>query len=105
MSYAHTNTSRAYQRKRKTELRAAGLCPWCGRVPPAEGRTRCAACLEIARQNSIKFMKRRRKHWKALGICGVCGKREAMPRQTRCGFCADRQDEYKASRRKGEAAA
>lgn len=99
MSYAHLNTSRAYQRRRKAELKARGLCPWCGRTAPAPGRTRCESCLEIARKNSIQFMKRRRKSWKALGICGVCGKREAMPGQSRCGVCAERQDDYNARRR------
>lgn len=99
MSYAHASTSRAYQRQRKASLKAEGLCPWCGRTPPAPGRTRCEACLEISRQSSLNFMKRRRKSWKALGICGVCGQREAMPGQSRCGVCAERQDDYKTRRR------
>lgn len=99
MPYAHTNTSRAYQRKRKAALRAERLCSWCGRTAPAPGRTRCESCLVIARQNSIDYMRRRRAAWKSLGICGVCGTRDAMPGQTRCGYCAERQDEYKAMRR------
>lgn len=66
---------RAYQRNRKTQLRNQHLCPWCGCVPPLEGRTRCASCLEIARANSLAFMRRRRKFWKAMGWCQLCGKR------------------------------
>ena len=94
---------RAYQRTRKADLRARDLCPWCGRRAPAENRTRCEPCLEIARKNSLAFMKRRRKFWKAMGWCQLCGKRDAMPRQSRCAVCAEQQDEYKA-RRRGKAA-
>lgn len=94
-------TDRAYQRRRKAALADKGLCPWCGRVPPAEGRTRCESCLAIARANSLAYMQRRRKFWKSLGWCQLCGKRDAMPKQSRCGACAERQDEYKAMRRAG----
>ena len=99
MTYANITCARAYQRRRKAGFKAKGLCPWCGKVPPAPGRTRCDACLEIARQSSIQWMRERRKIWKEFGICGVCGNREAMPKQTRCAYCAERQDEYKAMRR------
>lgn len=99
MARTHANTARAYQRRRKASLRARGLCSWCGRVPPAPSRTRCEACLEISRANSIAYLRRRRAAWKELGICGVCGIRDAMPNQTRCGYCAERQDDYKAMRR------
>ncbi len=91
---------RAYQRKRKAELKAQGLCPWCGKVPPASGRTRCENCLAIARSNSLAYMKRRRAFWKSLGWCQLCGIRDAMPGQSRCGYCAERQDDYKAMRRR-----
>lgn len=92
-------TQRAYQRKRKAALKARGLCPWCGRVPPTPGRTRCEPCLVKARANSLAYMNRRRKFWKSLGWCQLCGKRDSMPNQSRCGVCAERQDEYKAMRR------
>lgn len=96
-----TGHAATYQRQRKAAFKAQGLCTWCGKVPPSEGKTRCEACLVIARKGCREYFQRRRGAWRALGICQVCGIREALPsgRRCRCAYCAEQQDEYKAKRR------
>ena len=39
----------AYQ-ERQAARRERGLCVTCGKVPPEEGRSRCAKCAEIGRE-------------------------------------------------------
>ena len=65
-----------YQRQRRAELKAKGLCVACGATPPEKG-TMCEECkahkkagrnLNKAREYSARARKKR----KALGICSLC---------------------------------
>jgi hypothetical protein len=94
----HLLTQRAYQRRRKAALIAKGLCPWCGKSEPAQGRTRCEPCIEIGRASARAYMARRRPAWKALGICVHCGQRQAVQSTVLCGACAEACAERKARR-------
>lgn len=93
--------SRAYQRRRRRALFAKGLCTWCGRVAPAEGRTRCEDCREVGRASARKLQARRRAAALALGMCRTCCLREAMPRRSQCAVCAEARDALRA-RHRGE---
>ena len=61
--------ARANSKRRYEAREAAGLCVKCGRRPPAEGRTRCEACL--ARRNAAERDKWNRR--RTSGACGKCG--------------------------------
>ena len=68
--------ARAKSKHRYEARAAAGSCVRCGRRPPAEGRTRCEACL--ARRNAAE-----RDQWasrRAGGACGKCGAPHAAAR-------------------------
>lgn len=95
----HPMKSRAYQRKRRRALFAAGLCTWCGRTAPLQGRTRCEACLEVGRASARKTQARRRAAALTLGFCRTCCIREAMPRRSQCAVCAEARDELRARHR------
>lgn len=51
--------------------KAAGLCGYCGRRPPEEGRVSCRECGE--RQKS--YSRNRRSALRAMGRCVGCGKK------------------------------
>lgn len=98
--------NRAYQIERRQELKAAGLCQWCGIHPARPSRRsptgkgcRCDACAKKAARVTRANLRRRRPAWAYLGICQCCGSREAMPQACRCAYCAEKQDEYKAHRK------
>jgi hypothetical protein len=91
--------NRAYQRRRRRALFAKGLCTWCGRVPPADGRTRCEDCCEMGRASARKLQARRRAAALALGMCRCCCDRQAMPRRSQCAVCAEARDELRARHR------
>ena len=77
--------ARAKSKRRYEARTAAGLCVKCGRHQPAEGRTRCEACL--ARRNAAE-----RDQWasrRARGACGKCG--EPAGGAARCDTCAAAQ--------------
>ena len=78
-------SARAKSKRRYKARTAAGLCVKCGRRPPAEGRTRCEACL--ARRNAAE-----RDQWasrRAGGACGQCG--APAGGAARCDTCAAAQ--------------
>lgn len=91
--------SRAYQRRRKRDLFARGLCIWCGKTPPVPGHTRCEPCREIGRASARKHQAKRRAAALVFGLCRSCCLREAMPRRSQCGVCAEQRDELRAKRR------
>ena len=98
--------NRAYLAKRRAELKAAGLCQWCGKAPAKPSPRgkglgcRCAECASLSASKSRASMARKRPAWNALGICSQCGTRQAMPRTHICGVCAERRSEYQADHRK-----
>ena len=50
MPYKDRERERERHRRRTAERRARGMCPRCGKHPPAPGRTLCATCLERGRE-------------------------------------------------------
>ena len=54
MPYKDLEKARAYERerhrKRTADRLARGLCPRCGKIPPAPGRSLCEPCLERDRE-------------------------------------------------------
>ena len=49
-----------YNRNRKADLIARGLCTWCGKRPPIEGQRLCRACREKDKQSKEKYIIRQR---------------------------------------------
>jgi len=65
-------------------VKRALLCTKCNKTPRAEGRSRCASCLELA----LKSEKRRRDKRIANGVCARCGKVPPREHLQTCGPCA-----------------
>src|SRR5262245_36240191 len=60
-----------------------GLCAWCGKAPPEEGRVFCPGC--AAKNRAAVKKRRRRMVWE--GSCTYCGGREAESGGKTCGKC------------------
>ena len=101
--------------RRVAERIAQGMCPKCGKRPPAPDRRQCEPCAEKAREADRARAERlraegkpvrdpearrqadrerdRRQHAerKAAGLCVKCGRAPALPERTQCGPCAERR--------------
>jgi len=118
----------AYERERRhrqdAERRKAGLCPECGKAPPAPDRTVCAPCGEkrratardryargkaegklyggrkvetrrrIGRERSAKRLAARL----AAGLCTSCGKRPSAEDGTTCEPCREARRAFERER-------
>ena len=121
MAYRDIEKRRAGDRtraaRRRAERLAAGLCPRCGKRPPAEGRAECEPCRDRcnatsrardarlraegkprrdrrkARAYERKRSKRERAERIAAGVCTSCGKVPAAPDSLRCEPCGDKRRE------------
>jgi hypothetical protein len=78
--------NREYLRRRRTELKAQGLCVYCGLRPAVEGRVLCASCRDRARANTVA----RRTYLLGRGLCLDCGREKAVPGKRRCAACQQR---------------
>ena len=119
MPYKDLEKARAYERerhrKRTADRREQGLCPKCGRQPPAPGRSMCESCLERdretrraryaeARAGGVPYggrdpesrrrmareraRKRRRERVEA-GLCPRCGERKPAEGGAVCEPCLE----------------
>ena len=106
---------RERHRRRAAERRALGMCPKCGKHPPAPGRSMCESCLEKGRKaeraryargkaggtpyggrdpESRRRMarersKRRRRERVEAGLCTACGERPPVEGGTVCETCRE----------------
>lgn len=78
-------TAKEYMQKRKTQLKAAGLCVYCGK-PARPGLTLCKKC---AIRDADRAAKRKAKLMDE-GLCYVCGKRPPEEGKNLCEECAER---------------
>ena len=100
---------------RAAERIAQGMCPKCGKRPPAHERSQCEPCTEKARTADRARTARRRAEGKpaydpearrraererdrrqhaerkAAGLCVKCGRAPALPERTQCAPCAERR--------------
>ena len=115
--------------RRTAERRAKGLCPKCGKRPPAPERSRCGPCLEkdaaagrardarlraagMPRRDpgKARIAERRRRERqiagrRAAGLCPECGKAPPAPGRTVCEPCGEAQRaDARARYAKGKAA-
>lgn len=82
--------NREYQRRRRAELKALGLCAHCGRNPIEEGRRKlCAACRARENENA----RARREYLRGRGLCLDCGREKARPGHYWCEACQKRATE------------
>lgn len=76
--------AREWARKRRAQLKAAGLCIDCRVTPVAKGRASCGACLDKnAQKNRAKVVK-----LKARKKCVACTSSDARPNRIYCEPCA-----------------
>ena len=87
--------ARAADKRRRGELKAAGLCSSCGRSRPADGRSVCETCREARR----KLDRQRYAARRAAGRCVRCGK-PAFQGSSRCGRCSVREAERTSPERR-----
>ena len=106
---------RERHRRRAAERRAMGLCPKCGKHPPAPGRSMCESCFERGRaaeraryargkaagdpyggknpegrrRMARERHKRRRRERKAAGLCTACGERHPVEGGAVCETCRE----------------
>ena len=134
MVYRNPETGRARNRecfrRRTAERRAQGLCPRCGKAPPAPGRNLCEPCGEKRRKaarardasrraagkkryadpTKERARKRQRYHQQtaerlAQGLCPKCGKEELAPSLRLCDPCGGKRRKTERARyAKGKAA-
>ena len=114
---------RERHRKRAADRRAQGLCPKCGKQPPAPERSLCEACSERGRaaereryarrkaagdpyggrypegrrRMARERNKRRRRERKEAGLCTACGER---PPDRGGAFCESCREARRAEERK-----
>ena len=108
---------RERHRRRVAERLAAGLCPKCGKRPPAPDRSVCDGCAEKGRAagrardarlraagqprrdpDRAKAYERERSRRKAerrreAGLCGKCGRNPVAPDRRTCDPCAAKRRE------------
>ena len=111
LAYAqYAATQHAAMRERYHTAREQGLCTYCFRSRGVDGRTRCAACLDIDRErkraekaaapetvaarNRAAYQKRR-----ALGVCSSCLRAQARPGKVHCQACALANTRHSRARR------
>ena len=135
MAYAHPERRREFDRERshgRTAVRQAqGLCPRCGRQPPAPGRALCDPCSEkrciadraraakrrAAGIRRLRNPESRRAEYQrargraaerlAQGLCNKCGRHPHEPDRKLCAACGERQrqrdrERYAKARDAGE---
>lgn len=135
MAYADPERRRAFDRersRRRTAERVAhGLCPRCGRQPPAPGRAICDPCAEKRRITDraraaklraagirrVRHPKSRQAEYErarvraaerlAQGLCGKCGRHPHEANRKLCAGCGERQrrrdrERYAKARDAGE---
>ena len=85
-------------RRRTAERRAQGLCPTCGKRPPAPGRSRCEPCAAKKRPAELARHRRRVAARIAARMCPKCGKRPPAPERRLCGACAEKTNRASRAR-------
>ena len=115
---------RARRERQAAERREAGLCPECGKAPPAPGRAVCEPCgeeqraaararyakgkaegklyggrkVETRRRMGREKSARRRAARLAAGLCTGCGKRPAAGDGTTCEPCREARRAFERER-------
>ena len=69
--------------RRTAERRAQGLCPKCGKQPPAPGRSQCEPCAGKKRPADRARHYRRAAERTTQGLCPKCGKQPPALRARR----------------------
>ena len=78
-------------RLRTAERRAQGLCPKCGKQPPAPGRSQCEPCAAKKRPADRARHHRRTVERIAQGLCPKCGKQPPAAELGVCAPCAEKK--------------
>lgn len=89
-----------YDKALRESRLAQGLCGKCGKEPPIEGQTLCAACKETQRWQAKKYrmqhkeytrQKNRNRYQQRLdaGLCVKCGAVPAICNQVYCAKCKE----------------
>ena len=77
--------------RRTAERLAQGLCPKCGKQPPAPGYSVCQPCAEKKRPADRARHHRRTAERIARALCPKCGKQPPAPELSVCAPCAEKK--------------
>ena len=77
--------------RRAAERKAKGLCPKCGKRPPATHRSQCGVCAAKRRPADLERYHRRTAERVARGLCPKCGKQPPAPDRQLCEPCNEKQ--------------
>ena len=78
--------------RRTAERLAQGLCPKCGKVPPAPERSVCGPCAGKKRPADRERYHRRTAERISQGLCPKCGKTPPAPGRTLCEPCGEKRN-------------
>jgi hypothetical protein len=77
----------ASQRELRAARVAAGLCRYCGKVPPRIGSKECQTCIDRKRRSERALREKRIKQ----KVCAHCGKRRPKPKSLVCEHCTPKR--------------
>ena len=75
----------------RAERKANGLCIYCGKNPPKNGRMGCESCLRKKHDDYLAS----RKFYLSIGICPVCHKQKIAEGHKVCADCLEKAADYK----------
>lgn len=84
----------------REEMKAAGLCPICGKPNSDPDKCRCPECRERGNRNR----RENKKYLKQIGMCVRCGKNQAEPNKVMCYECIGKENDRYAEKGKSETA-
>ena len=79
----------AYQRRRRADLKAKGLCKECAKRKIYRS-CRCRVCYPVFVATNGWYVKRWRDRKVAKGLCSLCGKRKATKSFSTCAPCREK---------------
>jgi len=76
-----------YNRRKRREVLAAGICIMCLKRPVIPGMVKCEACRTLQAKRSVTGDKRKRAKRASLGLCVGCGRPLLGQKTTHCMLC------------------
>ena len=78
--------------RRTAERISQGLCPQCGKAPPAPERSVCEPCAGKKRPADRERYHRHTAERISQGLCPKCGKAPPAPARTLCEPCGEKRN-------------
>ena len=78
----------------RAERKANGLCIYCGKNQPKNGRMGCEECLQNRHEDYLIS----RQMYLSMGICPICHKEKVAKYRTACPNCLAKAAEHQRKR-------